>query len=156
MALNSKKQITFETLENLKKELAFLKKEKRREIAEKLRLAISFGDLKENAAYHEAKDEQAFLEGKIIELENIINNSSVVSLNANSTTVLVGSTLKILIDGEENEYKIVEAIESDPLNGKISLESPIGKNLLGKKKGEECRIEMPSGSIINIKILEIK
>lgn len=156
MVLNSKKQITVETLERLKKELIFLKKEKRREIAEKLRLAISFGDLKENAAYHEAKDEQAFIEGKIIELENMINNSSVISKNNDSTIVSVGSSVKILMNEEENEYEIVEAIESDPLNNKISCESPVGKAVLGKNEGDESEIEMPSGEKKIIKILKIK
>ncbi len=156
MALNPKKQINPETFSKLKEELKCLKKEKRREISEKLRQAISFGDLKENAAYHEAKDEQAFLEGRIKELENTINNSSIVSLNRKTNKVSIGSTVLTLINGEKNEYKIVDAIESDPLNGKISLESPIGKALSGRSKKEEFKIEMPSGETIEIEILEIK
>ncbi len=156
MALNHKKQINIETLEKLKKELNFLKKDKRKEISEKLRQAISFGDLKENAAYHEAKDEQAFLEGKIKEIENIINNSCVVSLKGRIDKVFIGSVVLVLINNEKSEYKIVDAIEADPLNQKISLDSPIGKALSGKSKGEKCEIEMPSGEKMEVKILEIK
>ncbi len=156
MALNHKKQINPETFSKLKEELEYLKKEKRKEISEKLRQAISFGDLKENAAYHEAKDEQAFLEGRIKELENTINNSSIVSLNRKTNEVSIGSTVSTLIKGEKNEYKIVDAIESDPLNGKISLDSPIGKALAGRSKNEKFKIEMPSGETIEIEILEIK
>ncbi len=156
MAINPKKQIGAETFKRLKKELEYLKKEKRREIAEKLRLAISFGDLKENAAYHEAKEEQAFLEGKIIELENTINNSSVISKKNKSDKVSVGSSVLVSVNGEKNEYEIVDVIESDPLSGKISIESPIGKVLMGRSKGDKCEAKMPSGEIMKIEILEVK
>ncbi len=151
-----KKRISAEAYQKLKKDLEYLKKEKRKEISEKLRQAISFGDLKENAAYHEAKDEQGFVEGKIIELENIIKNSSIASSNEKSDKVLIGSKVEILINGDKNEYTVVEALESDPLKGKLSSESPIGKALLNKKKGDSCQVEMPSGEKINIEILEIK
>jgi len=149
------KRVTLETIKRLEKELDFLKKIKRKEISEKLRHAISFGDLKENAAYHEAKDEQAFLEGKIIDLENKIKNSSVISEGKKSGKILVGSKVLVIIKGEKKEYEIVETIESDPLKGKISLESPIGETLLGRKKKDSCQFKTPSGEKIKIEILEV-
>jgi len=149
-----KKQLNKETIEKLKKELDYLKTTKRREIAERLKEAISFGDLKENAAYHEAKDSQAFLEGRIIELEAIIRKSIVVNIKK-SDKVIIGSKIKVLSDEGEDDYIIVNPIESNPLQGKISEDSPIGKAFMGKKKGDICEIVIPLGEKINYKIIDI-
>jgi transcription elongation factor GreA len=153
--MEDKKQISKEALERFKKELEYLKNVKRREIAEELRHAISFGDLKENAAYHEAKDAQAFLEGKIIELDRIIKESVVIESVNHSGIVVVGSQITALVDGEKEKYSIVNGKESDPLNNKISAESPMGESFLGRKKDQEFLFKAPSGDEIKIKILEI-
>ncbi len=156
MNSDAKKEVSSEMLDKLKKELNHLKKTKRREIADKLRHAISFGDLKENAAYHEAKDEQAFLEGRIAELEQIIR-SSVVSCSSNrlSDQVSIGSKIKVVLNDNEEEITIVSGLDSDPLNGKISADSPMGKALLGKKEGQETFLETPAQEKISIKIKKI-
>jgi transcription elongation factor GreA len=156
METNTKKQVSSEIMAEMRKELEYLKKTKRREIAEQLRQAISFGDLKENAAYHEAKDAQAFLEGKISELDQAIKNSIVVNVNHRSSNVSLGSRVRVIIDQEEQEYWIVNGRDSQPLDGKISADSPIGKALLNKSKGDKFLTETPSGDKISIEILEIK
>lgn len=150
-----KKEITTETLEKLKKELDYLKKEKRKEIAERLREAISFGDLRENAAYDEAKEAQGFLEGRIIEIQNIIKTSKIYQPK-NSNVVSVGSIIRVSLGEDEMVFNIVSAIESDPINNKISEESPIGKSFIGKSSGDVCEIELPSKEKVVYKIIEIK
>ncbi len=148
------KKISPTTFERIKKELDYLKRVKRREIAERLNEAISFGDLKENAAYHETKDEQAFLEGKIMELEEIIRTSS-ISETKSSDRVELGSIVTLLSDNEET-FEIVSSVEADPINGKISEDSLIGKALLGAKEGEVVKVETPAGETIEYQILKIK
>lgn len=155
MNLKNKKQISAQYFEKIRKELEFLKKTKRKEISKKLCHAISFGDLKENAAYHEAKEEQAFLEGKIIELENKIKNFSIISPGVKSDKIMIGSKVSVTIDGRKEKYEIVEGLESDPLKGKISSESPMGKALLERKEKDVSQFETPSGKVIEMKILEI-
>lgn len=150
-----KRHISAEALAKIKKELNSLKTVKRREIAERLKEAISFGDLKENAAYHEAKDDQAFLEGRIIELEVIIRGSVVGHLER-SGKVGPGSLVTVRSEEGEEEFEIVSVVESDPLKGKISEDSPIGKALFGKSEGDSCKVETPSGEIIKYEILKIK
>ncbi|MCD5384797.1 MAG: transcription elongation factor GreA [Candidatus Pacebacteria bacterium] len=150
-----KKNINIKTMEKLKAELNDLKTNKRSEIAKRLKEAISFGDLKENAAYHEAKDDQAFLEGKIIDIENIIKNSS-VSKTVIDGRVNPGSLVTVEIDGDYEDFEIVNVIEADPLEGKISEESPIGKALMGYSEGDICEIETPSGEKKKYKIVKIK
>ncbi len=150
-----KKSISASALERIKKELNHLKTVKRREISERLKEAISFGDLKENAAYHETKDDQAFLEGKIIELENIVATSSVSPIER-SGKVVVGSKITVRSDQGEEEFEIVNPVEADPLEGKISESSPIGRALLGASEGETRGVEMPSGESVKYEILKIK
>jgi len=141
------KYITKEGLEKLKEELNYLKTVKRKEIAEKLKHAISFGDLSENAAYHEAKESQAFLEGQILELQEAIHNSVVISGAKNKDVVDIGSTVEIEKDNEKLRFQIVGAHESNPSEGKISNESPLGKALLNRKRGEIIEVETPTGKI---------
>jgi len=150
------KYLTPEGLEKLKKELDYLKRVKRKEIAQKLKHAISFGDLSENAAYREAKEAQAFLEGKILELEDIIRSANVFKSKKNGQ-VEIGSRVLIKSNHDKQilKFKIVGAPETDPLEGKISYESPLGKALFGKHKGAIIKVKTPEGKI-QYQILEIK
>jgi transcription elongation factor GreA len=138
------KYLTPEGLEKFKKELENLETVKRRELADKLNYAISFGDLKENAAYHEAKEAQGFLEGRILELKGIISNAKVVEKNSNGL-VGIGSTVLVSFNGSDEEYSIVSPEEADVFKGKISFKSPLGKLLIGKAKGSRVNIETPGG-----------
>lgn len=138
--------LTPEGLEKLKKELEESKTIKRKEIASKIQAAIEMGDLSENAAYHDAKDEQAFLEGRIREIENILNNAEVIDESQKKKDeVIIGSKVVIECEGKKMEYVIVGSNEANPLEGKISNESPIGQALLGKKKKEKVQIAVPKG-----------
>ncbi len=150
-----KRNISATALEKLKKELNHLKTVKRREMSERLKEAISFGDLKENAAYHEAKDDQAFMEGRIIELESIIRNSFVSPI-VKSGKVDIGSLITVKSDQGEEDFEIVNPVEANPLEGKISESSPIGEALLGASEGEVRKVEMPSGETIKYEVLKIK
>lgn len=148
-------RLTKEGLKKLKEELNYLKTTKRKEIAEKLKKAISYGDLSENAAYDEAKEAQSFLEGRIKELERTINSAEIIEKN-NDGIVNVGS--KVLVrdeSGEEEEYTITGSVESDPLKGMISSDSPLGKKLMGKKVSDKVSVEAPDGKI-EYEILKIE
>lgn len=137
--------ITKEGLERLKLELQDLKTNKRKEIAERIREAKELGDLSENAEYTEAKEEQAFAEGKIIELEHVIKNCQVIEAGKISDVVIVGSKVKISADGKQFEYTIVGSNEADPTNGLISNESPMGKAFLNKRIGDIAEVKLPQG-----------
>lgn len=151
------KYITTEGLEKLKKELEYLKTVKREEIRERLERAISFGDLTENAAYHEAKEAQGFLEGRILELEEIIRSAVIISNGNRKDIVNIGSLviLQRIQDKEKLEFKIVGAQEASPTEGRISNESPLGSVLLNKKKGDVVEVEAPAGKT-KYKILKIE
>jgi len=146
-------EFTKDGLEKLKKELEYLKTTKRREMAERLKQAIAFGDLKENAAYHEAKESQGFLEGRIKELGRILSNAKIIQKN-NSGSISLGSKVKIILNKEENEFEIVGANESDPIRNRISDQSPLGLELMGKTKGQSGQFKTPNG-FLKYKILEI-
>lgn len=148
------KYITQEGLEELKKELIHLKTVKTKEIAELIRHAASFGDLKENFAYHDAKDKQAFLQGRIKELDYKIKNSRVVE-KKQTDNVQVGSTVTVLLDKEKQKFSIVASDGVSPLEGKISYESPIGKELLNKKTGQKFKIEIGDNKL-DCEILKIE
>jgi len=152
--MEKEEYFTKEGLEELKKELERLKTDEMRKIAELIRHAASFGDLKENFAYHDAKDKQAFLQGRIAELEGKIKNAVVVEKNQ-SDKIQIGSKIKALADGEEWEFSIVSSDLSDPVNNKISYQSPVGKALLGKKEGDEVDIDI-NGREAKYKILKIE
>jgi transcription elongation factor GreA len=137
--------ITKEGLERLKLELHNLKTVKRKQIAERIREAKELGDLSENAEYTEAKEEQAFAEGKIIELEHVIKNCQVIESGKLSDAVRVGSKIVISSDGSEFTYTIVGSNEADPANGRISNESPMGKAFLSKKIGDIVEVKIPQG-----------
>ena len=146
--------ITKEGLKKLKEELEYLKTVRRQEVAQRLKEAISYGDLSENSEYEEAKNEQAFVEGRIIELEQKIKNAKIISEKKadvrHGKEIDIGSTVTVVnkTDNYEPEtYTIVGSTEADPLEHKISNESPIGKALLSKKKGDVVEIASPSGQI---------
>jgi transcription elongation factor GreA len=147
--------LTPEGADKMRSELSVLKDVKRPELSARLRHAISMGDLSENADYIATKEEQAFLEGKIQELETILREAIIIEETGVSDRVELGSVVRI-IDGDSEmlEYKIVGVKEADPRNGKISNESPIGQALLGKKKGEVAIASTPAGEI-KYKVVEI-
>lgn len=143
-------------LENLKKELQGLKTVKRKEIAERIKKALEQGDLAENAEYAQAKEEQAFLEGRIAEIENKIKHAEIIEEHKTSSLkVELGSTIRVKYNGEERTYTIVGSSEADPDHGRISNESPIGQAFFGKKTGDVVEVQAPGG-VVKYKILEVK
>lgn len=150
-------KITDDGLKKLQQELETLKTEGRADIAEKIRIARGYGDLSENSEYDEAKNEQAKLEARIVEIEAMLKNVEIIEdIKGNSKTVVIGCKVKVLdVEyGDEDEYRVVGSTEADSLQGKISDESPMGKALIGKKIGDEVTVEAPGGEF-KVKILEI-
>lgn len=140
--------LTQEGLAELKAELAELIS-RRATIAEEIASARSQGDLSENAEYHEAKEEQGRNEGRIEEIESILASAEVISKPKDDHKVRLGSKVKLQgEDGKAKEFQIVGTVEADPLNGKISDESPIGQALIGKKEGEEVEIKTPAETAV--------
>jgi len=153
---NNETILTAEGLAEIERELEELKGPKRKELSHRLKVAISYGDLKENSEYHSAKDDQAFMETRILELERILRTARVVS-SSKADEIGIGSVV-VLLDIEFNEqieYRIVGPAEANVTDNKISYESPLGKGLIGKKVGATVNIEAPVG-VIQYKILEIK
>jgi len=152
MAAEAEKEtiLTREGLKKLEDELEHLKKVKRKEVAERIKLSKEFGDLSENAEYEDAKNEQAFVEGRILQLELMLRNARVIdNHDAPADQVIVGSKVKVkdLASGEEIAYRIVGSAEADPDHDKISNESPVGKALLGRRKGETFEVTVPAGKL---------
>ena len=150
-------KITDDGLKKLEQELETLKTEGRADIAEKIKVARGYGDLSENSEYDEAKNEQAKLEARIIEIETMLKNVEITEdIKGKAKTVVIGVKVKVRDEeyGDEDEYRVVGSTEADSLSGKISDESPIGKALLGKKIGDVVTVEAPGGEF-KIKILEI-
>lgn len=144
-----------EGLEKLKKELKERKDETRAEITQKILAAKELGDLSENAEYSEAKEMQGFNEGRILELEDMIKNAVIIGPHQKPEVVIVGSTVKVKSDQHgEQEFTIVGAAESNPAQGFISNESPLGTAFLGRKKSEAIEVKTPGG-VVTYKILEI-
>ena len=137
--------LTAEGKKQLEERLEYLKVVGRAEIAEKIRVAREFGDLSENAEYDIAKDEQAKMEAEIIEIEGKLRNCKIIKENVKGNKVQIGSSVTILdlSDNEQYSYKIVGTHESDPLNNKISNESPLGKAVLDRSEGDECLVKTP-------------
>ena len=150
--------LTQEGLEKLEAELENLKSSKRKEVAEKIKVALSFGDLSENSEYDEAKTEQGKLYSRIAEVEEILGNCVVIEdSDDGGEYVRIGSTVTVL-DKEFDEtevYKIVGSQEADPMNGVISEDSPFGKALLGKNAGDEVTVDAPAGPV-EYKILKVE
>lgn len=155
---NKEVVLTYEGLKKLEGELEVLKSAKRREIAERIKQALSFGDISENSEYDDAKNEQAQVEGRIVHVENMLKNAKLIDEDDVSTDLVsIGSRVK-LFDvkySEEVEYHIVGSTETDPVRSKISNESPVGAALIGKKKGNTVEVIIPDGRT-KYKILEIR
>ncbi len=150
-------KITDDGLKKLQDELEKLKTEGRTDIAEKIRVARGYGDLSENSEYDEAKNEQAKIEARIVEIEAMLKNVEIISdIKGKAKTVVVGAKVKVYDEefDEECEYRVVGSTEADPRNNKISDESPAGRALLGKKVGDTVIVEAPAGEI-KLKIVSI-
>lgn len=143
-------KLSAERLEELKNELTYLKTVREKEVADQIKEARSFGDLSENSEYDEAKNEQGKLYSRIAEIENILANHVVIEEHKEDhDTVRLGATITVLdVEFQEKEtYQVVGSQEADPMNGRISEESPFGKALLGKAIGEDVVVEAPAGTI---------
>lgn len=150
--------MTLEGKEKLEAELEELKITKRKEVVERIKVARGFGDLSENSEYESAREEQAFIEGRIKNIENMIQNAEIINTDDYAEGELtLGRTVvfKELPDGIEEEYKIVGAAEADPFSGKISNESPIAQGLIGKKEGDKVTVDTPGGEM-SVEILSVQ
>ena len=150
--------LTKEGYEKLKQEIVFLQNDKRREVADRIRVAREFGDIAENAEYDDAKNEQALLEARIAKLEEQLSAARVIEKrDITSDVVSIGSRVKLkdMDDNKTVEYHIVGSAEANPAEQKLSNESPVGKAILGRKKGEVVEVAAPRGSL-KYKILDIK
>lgn len=150
-------EMTYEGIKNLEDELELRKTETRSEIAERIKQALSFGDISENSEYDDAKNEQGENEARIIELENILKNSKVIDEgDISKTKVTIGAIIKIRDEetGKEDEYKLVSAKEANIFENKISTDSPIGSAISGKKKGQVVDVKTPAGTL-KYKIVKI-
>lgn len=157
MAVKQSFQLTQEGVDNLKIELAFLKDVKRDENLEALKEARAQGDLSENADYDAARNEQARIESRIAEIENIIKNVKIIKTTSEDI-VNIGKAVQVrfIANGEIKKFDLVGSIEADPKAGKISIESPIGKAMLNKAEGDTVEVKTETGRIFSIEILDIK
>ncbi|MBI4039223.1 transcription elongation factor GreA [Candidatus Daviesbacteria bacterium] len=155
MKKSDKIYLTAQGLDKLKAEHDELVNIKRPEVAQRIARARDFGDLSENAEYDEAKNEQAFIEGRLEELETILRNAQVIGDRPKSDFVVIGSTVVVECEGQIDEFTIVGSVEANPAKKRISNESPVGKVLLGTKEGEEIWVTTP---VVKVKyrVLEIK
>lgn len=157
MAEEKSYYMTKEGKEKLEKELEYLKTDRRQEVVERIKIARDFGDLSENSEYDAAKDEQAFVEQRITQIEKMIRNAVIIENNeTNANIVSLGKSVTFieLPDGEEETYTIVGSAEADPFEGKISNDSPMAKAILGKEVGEEVTVPTPGGDI-QVKIIKV-
>lgn len=153
--VTKKVYLTAKGLQKAQQELEFLKKSKRAEIADRIRQAREYGDLTENSEYDAAIEEQNLIESRISELEDILKDVKLISEKNYQDFVVIGSTVKVEMEGEVDEFTIVGRVEADPAKKKISNESPLGEALLGAKKGEEVEVATPIVKY-KCKVLEIK
>lgn len=154
---NKQVKLTEDGLKQLEEELEYLKTKKRKEVSEKIKGALGFGDLSENSEYDEAKNEQAQVEARIVSVENMLKNAIVIDESERDTSkVELGATVTIhdIEFDEDITYKIVGSTEADPDEGRLSDESPLGKSLMGKAEGEMIDVDAPAG-VIQYKILKI-
>ena len=157
MVSEKKYPMTAAGKQKLEEELETMKTVKRVEVVERIKVARSYGDLSENSEYDSAKEDQAFIEGKISSLESMIRNAVIISEDQQTDEAQLGSTVtfKEIPDGEIETYTIVGSAEADPLEGLISNDSPIAKGLLGNKKGDKVKITTPGGDM-QVEITEVK
>ena len=147
--------LTPEGRDELLEELHYLENEKRAEIGERIRIAREFGDISENSEFDDAKNDQAFLESRIAEINQILSNATIISTPQRSNKVNVGSTVTVESNGKEQVYTIVGAAEVDFFSGRISNESPVGIALIGAKKGDVVEVVGPTGVKTEFKVLKI-
>jgi transcription elongation factor GreA len=145
--MSKKYLLTQDGLIKLNEELKELINKKRPDVIERIREAASHGDLSENADYAQAREEQSFIEGRVIEIEDIIKNAEIITQSSHGSTVTIGSTVLVKINGKERKYTIVGSNEANPKDGKISNESAVGSSLLGKKAGEKFKVLAPAGEM---------
>lgn len=151
--------MTLEGKAKLEAELEEFRTVRRPEVINRIKIARSYGDLSENSEYESAKDEQSFVEGRILQIENMLQYSEIIDNDdVASDEVTLGRTVtfKELPDEEPESYTIVGESESDPMSGKISNESPMAKSLLGHKVGEKVSVELPAGGSMDVEILDVK
>ena len=156
--MSSKETIlTAEGLKKLEDELENLRSVKRHEVAERIKVAIGYGDISENSEYDDAKNEQAFIEGRILELEQMISTATVIDSASKEGVVMLGSTVvvKDMEFGDEETYTIVGTTEADPSKNRISNESPVGAAILGQKVNSVVQVHTPAGEL-SYQILEVK
>lgn len=146
--------LSAEGLKKLEAELEELRTHKRAEVAERIHNAMEFGDFSENSELEQAKNDQAFLEGRILSLEQMLKNAVVIDQNGKHESVEVGSKVIVESEGEKNEYVIVGSAEAAPAEGRISNESPVGHALIGHRAGETVKLTVPAGSV-EMKILGV-
>ncbi|HVR89109.1 MAG TPA: transcription elongation factor GreA [Candidatus Limnocylindria bacterium] len=147
--------ISAEGLKKLEAELEELRTAKRQEVAERIHAAMQFGDYSENSELEQAKNDQAFLEGRILTVEQMVKNAEIIDAREHHDIVEVGSHITIEANGEKEQYQIVGSAEAAPAEGRISNESPIGKALIGHKKGDLVRAAVPRGEV-ELKILAVR
>lgn len=151
--------LTAEGYNKLVEELHFLETKKRREVAERIKQSIEFGDLSENSEYDDAKNEQAFVEGRIIQINDLLCNAKVLDGNGQPARGRVGLGSFVLLEdiesGETDEYQVVGSVEADPTNHRISNESPVGRAIIEKKAGEIVQVRVPQG-VLEYKIVKVK
>jgi len=158
MATEKSYYMTQEGKEKLENELHYLKTDKRQEVVERIKIARDFGDLSENSEYDAAKDEQAFVEQRIAQIEKMIRNAEIIENDDNNSNIVaLGKSVTFieLPDGEEETYKIVGSAEADPFEGRISNDSPMAKSLIGQEVGEEVTVTTPGGDI-QVKITKVE
>ena len=157
--MNKEYKLSAQRLDELQEEINYLKTVREKEVAEQIREARSFGDLSENSEYDEAKNEQGRLYSRIAEIEEVLSNYVVINEDADDKegAVRLGSRVRVVdVDvDEEEEYQVVGSQEADPMNGRISEESPFGKALLGKKEGDDILVDAPAGPI-HYRLVEIQ
>ena len=147
-------QLTQEGYHKLQSELDELKQEKRPDAVERLKKARAIGDLSENSEYAAAREHLAFIDGRIMEIETMLENANVISVSGKSNEVALGSRVTVEFDNQKETYQIVGEFEADPVNKKLSITSPIGQALVGKRKEEIVAVDTPSGKI-TYKIIDI-
>ena len=139
----------------LEEELLHLETVRRREVGERIKEAKEFGDISENSEYDDAKNEQAWVESRIIEVTQILARATVVEAPTKTDKVTLGSHVTLESGSGKTKYQVVGSAEADPANDKISNESPVGSAIMGRKKGEAVKVTTPSGKVIEYKILSI-
>jgi transcription elongation factor GreA len=150
--------LTPEGYKKLVEELRYLQTKRRKEVAERIKQSIEFGDLAENSEYDDAKNEQAFVEGRIMEINELLSRARIIEDDGEKPQRVSLGSYVVLLDtatGEKEEYQIVGSVEADPSNHRISNESPVGKAIMNKKPGEIVRVEVPEG-FVEYKIVKIK